>query len=38
VRLSDGTVAARAEGLLLRQPAEVAAAWAKERPHWRVDE
>jgi len=38
VRLADGTVTARAEGLLLRQPAEVAAAWAKERPHWRVDD
>jgi len=38
VRLADGTVAARAEGLLVRQPPEVAAAWAEERTHWRVDE
>jgi len=38
VRLADGTVTARAEGLLLRQPPEVARAWAEERAHWRVDE
>ncbi len=38
VRLSDGTVTARAEVLLARPPAEVAAAWAAERPFWRVDE
>ncbi|HVP66324.1 MAG TPA: PaaI family thioesterase [Anaeromyxobacteraceae bacterium] len=38
VRLADGTVAARAEGLLLRQPPDVAAAWAEERAHWRVDD
>lgn len=38
VRLANGQVAARAEGLLVRQPADVAKAWALERPHWRVDE
>jgi uncharacterized protein (TIGR00369 family) len=38
VRLPDGTVAARAEALLVRPPREVAAAWAAERPYWRVDE
>ncbi len=37
VRLADGSVTAEAEGLLVRQPAEVAAAWAEERKHWRVD-
>jgi uncharacterized protein (TIGR00369 family) len=38
IRLADGTVTSRAEVLLTRPPAEVAAAWAVERPHWRVDE
>lgn len=38
VRLVDGTVTARADGLLLRPPAEVAAAWASEQPFWKVDE
>jgi len=38
VRLADGTVTARASGLLVRQPPEVAAAWANEREHWKVDE
>ncbi len=37
VRLADGTVTARAEVLLARPPADVAAAWAAERPFWRVD-
>jgi acyl-coenzyme A thioesterase PaaI-like protein len=37
VRLPDGTVTATAEVLLVRPPPEVAAAWAAERPHWRVD-
>jgi uncharacterized protein (TIGR00369 family) len=38
VRLADGTVTAECSGLLVRQPADVAAAWAEEREHWRVDE
>jgi len=38
IRLADGTVTARAQGLLLRQPPEVASAWAEERSHWRVDD
>ncbi len=38
IRLADGTVTARAEALLARPPPDVAAAWAAERPHWRVDE
>lgn len=38
VRLADGTVTARCSGLLARQPPDVAAAWAEEREHWRVDE
>ncbi len=37
-RLEDGTVTAEAEGVLLRPPPDVAAAWAQERQHWRVDE
>lgn len=37
VRLPDGSVAARAEALLARPPPDVAAAWAGERVHWRVD-
>lgn len=37
-RLADGTVTARAEVLLTRPPADVAAAWAAERPYWRVDD
>jgi uncharacterized protein (TIGR00369 family) len=36
VRLPDGTVAARAEALLARPPADIAAAWSAEREHWRV--
>jgi acyl-coenzyme A thioesterase PaaI-like protein len=36
VRLPDGTVAARAEALLMRPPRDVAAAWEAERAHWRV--
>ena len=36
VRLADGTVAARAEALLARPPADVAAAWEGEREHWKV--
>jgi uncharacterized protein (TIGR00369 family) len=37
IRLEDGTVTAHAEALLVRPPAEVAAGWEPERPHWRVD-
>jgi uncharacterized protein (TIGR00369 family) len=37
VRLEDGTVTARAEALLARPPPEVASAWEKERPSWKVD-
>jgi len=37
VRLLDGTVTAQAEALMTRPPPEVAAAWAEERKHWRVD-
>ena len=37
-RLADGTVTAQCAGLLVRQPADVAAAWAAEREHWRVDD
>ncbi len=37
VRLADGTITARAEALLARPSPEVAAAWAAERIHWRVD-
>jgi len=37
LRLADGTVTAHAEALMARPPAEVAAAWAAERPFWRVD-
>jgi uncharacterized protein (TIGR00369 family) len=36
LRLPDGTVAAKAEALLAKPPAEVAAAWEAERAHWRV--
>jgi uncharacterized protein (TIGR00369 family) len=36
VRLADGTVTAQCTGLLVRQPADVSAAWAAEREHWRV--
>ena len=36
-RLADGTVTARAEALMARPPAEVAAAWEAERPYWKVD-
>jgi threonine dehydratase len=38
LRLPGGTVATRAEALLARAPPEVAAAWAAEREHWRVEE
>jgi uncharacterized protein (TIGR00369 family) len=38
IRLADGTVTARAEVLLARPPPDVGAAWAAERPYWRVDE
>jgi len=38
LRLADGTVTARAEALMIRPPADVAAAWQAERAHWRVDE
>jgi uncharacterized protein (TIGR00369 family) len=38
VRLDDGTVTAQAEGLLLRPPPDVAAAWAQERDSWRIEE
>jgi acyl-CoA thioesterase FadM len=38
VRLADGTVTARAEAVLAKQPPEVASGWAAERPFWRVDE
>ena len=38
VRLADGTVTAQCAGLLVRQPADVAQAWAAEKEHWRVDE
>ncbi len=37
LRLPDGTVSATAEVLLARPPADVAAAWEAERPHWRVE-
>jgi uncharacterized protein (TIGR00369 family) len=37
IRLADGTVTAEAEALMTRPPPEVAAAWAEERKHWRVD-
>jgi acyl-coenzyme A thioesterase PaaI-like protein len=37
VRLADGTVTARAEALMARPPADVAAAWEAERPYWKVD-
>jgi len=36
LRLPDGTVAAKAQALLMTPPADVAAAWEAERPHWRV--
>ncbi len=36
--LADGSVAASAEGTLMRAPAEVAAAWAVERGFWAVDD
>jgi uncharacterized protein (TIGR00369 family) len=36
VRLADGTVAARAEALLAKPPADVAASWEGEREHWKV--
>ena len=36
LRLPDGTVAASAEGVLVRPSPEVAAAWAAERPFWLV--
>jgi uncharacterized protein (TIGR00369 family) len=36
VRLLDGTVAAKAEALLTRPPADVAASWEEEREHWKV--
>ena len=38
IRLADGTVSATAEVLLTRPPPEVAAAWAEERPFWRVED
>jgi acyl-coenzyme A thioesterase PaaI-like protein len=38
VRLSDGTVTAHAEALLVRPTPEVAEAWARERPYWSIDE
>jgi uncharacterized protein (TIGR00369 family) len=38
IRLADGTPTARAEVLLVRPPADVAAAWAAERPYWRIEE
>lgn len=37
IRLEDGTVTARAEALLARPPPDVAAAWERERAHWKVD-
>jgi acyl-coenzyme A thioesterase PaaI-like protein len=37
IRLADGTVTAQAEALMIRPPAEVAAAWEAERPHWKVE-
>ena len=37
LRLADGTVTAHAEALLAKPPPEVAAAWAAERPFWRLD-
>ena len=36
LRLPDGTVAAKAQALLTAPPADIAAAWEVERPHWRV--
>jgi len=38
IRLSDGTVSARAEALLAKPPPDVAIAWSAERPFWRVDD
>jgi uncharacterized protein (TIGR00369 family) len=38
LRLPDGTVAARAEALIVKPPEELAQRWADERPYWRVDE
>lgn len=37
VRLSDGTVTARARVMLARPPAEIYAGWAPEKPFFRVD-
>jgi uncharacterized protein (TIGR00369 family) len=37
-RLADGTVVARAEGLLAKPPPDVAAAWNAERDYWRVED
>jgi len=37
IRLPDGTVTAQAEALMTRPTPEVAAAWAEERKHWKVD-
>jgi len=36
LRLPDGTVAAKAQALLMTPPADIAAAWEVERTHWRV--
>lgn len=38
LRLADGTVCATGRVLLARPPESVTAAWAAERPYWRVDE
>lgn len=38
IRLADGTVTAHARGILVRPPPEIAAAWAEERGHWRVED
>ena len=36
VLLADGSVAAEAEALLLRPPAELFASWEAEKPYWKV--
>ena len=38
LRLADGSVTASASALLVKQPPDVAAAWAAEKEHWAIDE
>lgn len=38
LRLADGTVTAEAEALMTKPSPAVAAAWAEERKHWKVEE